>query len=128
MASFVVAGEKKSLLALALASGESPTEAAALAGVSHRTVQRRLADPAFRQLVAKLQSELMSRALGCMAKNMARAAKRLESLLDKDDPSIQLRAARAVLGMGMQLRDSVDVDARLREVEAELARKLGGVP
>ena len=127
MSRFVITG-KKNLVALALASGESPAEVAANAKISLRTVQRKLANPAFRQLVDELRAELMSRAVGCMADNMTRAARKLASLLDQGDPAIQLRAARAVLGIGISLRDSVDVSARMRELEAIIAEKLGVVP
>jgi hypothetical protein len=119
---------KKNLLALALAAGESPADVAAAAKISLRTLQRRQANPEFRRLVDELRAEFMSRAVGCMANNMTQAAKKLASLLDQDEPAVQLRAARAILGMGISLRDSIDVSARMRELEAVIAEKLGRVP
>ena len=50
------------VLAAALASGGTWKEAAEAAGVSERTVGRRLKDPAFRGTVSRLREEIFSRA------------------------------------------------------------------
>jgi hypothetical protein len=120
-----VAVEKDSFIALALASGTSVTAAAEQAGVDRKTVQRRLADPAFRRMVAEYRSELIASALGRTADNMTRAAETLAAMLDAESPALRIRAARALMTLGMRLRDSVDLNDRMREVEEELARKLG---
>jgi hypothetical protein len=120
-----VAPVKKSLLALALASGTSVPDAATQFGVSRRTVERALAKPAFRRQVARLRGELIAGALGCMADNMTRAADRIARLLDSADEAVSLRAARTLLSLGIRLRDSVDVTDRIQEIESELARKQG---
>ena len=125
MSGFMV---KKNVVARALAMGETRETAAAKAGITVRSVYRFLANPAFRQLVAELRSEFMSRTLGCMAESATRAAMKLSSLLDKDDPGVQLRVARAIIGMAVSLRNSVELDVRIGEIEAELARKQGGAP
>jgi hypothetical protein len=120
--------QKKSLLAMALASGISITDAAEQAGVCRKTVQRYLAKPAFRRLVARYRNELISTALGRMADGMTRAADAIAGLLDEKDPAIRLRAARAMVTLGQRLRDSVDVTDRIHEIERELARKKGLQP
>src|SRR5205814_1019551 len=123
-----VASEKDVNLALALASGAGTAAAAAKAGVSQRTVQRRLGSPDFRQLVADLRADLIARALGRLADNMTRAADALAGLLDDPDGRVRLRSARAVLTLGVRLRDSVDLTDRVRELEQEVARKQEVVP
>jgi hypothetical protein len=118
--------EKDSTLAMALASGESVGTAAEQAGVTDRTVRRKLATPEFRRQVAELRAELMSRALDHMTKNMTRAADVLAGLLDEQNPAMRLRAARSLLTLGLRLRDSIDLNDRIRDLEEELARKTGG--
>ena len=121
-----VAPEKDSVLALALSAGATTATAAEEAGVSQRTAQRKLADPEFRRQVAQLRAELMSRALDHMTKNMTRAADVLAGLLDEQNPAMRLRAARSLLTLGLRLRDSIDLNDRIRDLEEELARKTGG--
>jgi hypothetical protein len=118
-----VAPEKKSLLAWALASGHSIAQAAEQFGISRRTVERHLARPAFRQRVARLRGELIANALGRMADNMTRAADTVSRLLDSDNPVVALRAARALLSLGLRLRDSVELADRIDQLETELARR-----
>jgi hypothetical protein len=115
--------EKDVTLALALAAGASQADAARQAGLTDRTARRKLARPGFRRLVAELRGELIARALGRLADNMTRAADALAGLLDSDDDRLRLRTARALLSLGLRLRDSVDLSERVRELEEELAQK-----
>ena len=118
-----VASEKDVVLALALASGVSIAVAAEQAGVHRRTVERKLAEPAFRRQVAEFRGELIATALGRLADNMTRAADAVAALLDAPEPGLRLRAARTLFSFGLRLRDSVDVGDRVRDLEAELARR-----
>jgi hypothetical protein len=115
--------EKDVILALALASGLPVGAAAEQAGVDRRTVSRKLADPAFRRQVAEFRGELIATALGRLADNMTRAADAVAALLDAPEPGLRLRAARTLFSFGLRLRDSVDVGDRVRDLEAELARR-----
>ena len=117
--------EKDVILALALASGATQAMASEQTDVSLRTIQRRLSDPEFRKLVIEYRDSIVAETLGKMASNMTRAADALAVLLDNDDVKVRLRAARAVLSLGMRLRDSVDLSERVRQLEEELARKQG---
>jgi hypothetical protein len=118
-----VPSEKNLRLAFALASGVGVCAAAEQSGASRKTVQRKLADPAFRRLVADLRDELIGRALGRLADNMTHASDAIAALVKSDNPSLRLRAARAMLSFGLRLRDSVDLTERVREIERELAAK-----
>ena len=124
----IVTPGKNFQLALILATGATVTAAAESVGVSRMTAHRKLRKPAFRKLVAELRSQLFNSALGRMAENMTHATDALGSLLDANDPGVKLRAAKAVLGLAIRLRDSVDVSDRISELEAELARKQGAAP
>ena len=120
-----VPSEKDVILALALASGATQAVAAELTDISPRTIHRHLSDPEFRKLVIEYRDSIVAETLGKMASNMTRAADALAVLLDTDDVKVRLRAARAVLSLGMRLRDSVDLSERVRQLEEELARKKG---
>ncbi|HEY1376613.1 MAG TPA: hypothetical protein VGF55_07455 [Gemmataceae bacterium] len=123
-----VASEKDVCLAAALAAGTPIGTAATQAGVSRRTVERKLARPDFRRLVADLRGELVARALGRLADTMTRAADALAALLDTPDDRVRLRTARAVLSLGVRLRDSVDLTERVHELEQDLARAQEAAP
>ena len=120
--------EKKTALALALASGLTVVAAAEQAQVSESTVHRRLKQPAFRRLVARLRNQMLEAALGRMAENMTRAADKVARLLDSDNEAIALRAARTLLSLGLRLRDSVELADRIDEIERELDRNKGDAP
>ena len=119
---------KKMVLALALASGMTAAAAAEQEQVSLRTVRRRLANPAFRRLVARLRGQMLEAALGRLAENMTRAADKVARLLDSGNEAVALRAARTLMSLGLRLRDSVELADRIHDIERELARKKGVAP
>ena len=119
---------KKMVLALALASGMSVPAAAAEAQVCERTVRRRLKNPAFRRLVARLRGQMLEAALGRLAENMTRAADKVARLVDSGNEAVALRAARTLMTVGLRLRDSVELADRVHEMERDLARIKGGAP
>jgi hypothetical protein len=118
--SVAVRGRKNAdeALALALASGLTVEAAAARAGVSARTAYRRRADPAFQQHAAELRAEMVQRAVGQLADGMADAAARLRELLRAEGESVCLGAARALLELGVKLRESTELQERLAALEA----------
>ena len=115
------AENKDVLLAVAIASGTSASEASRQLDIPLRTVQRRMADPDFRRFVTALRDQMLERALGRVTDNMTRAADALASRLDDPNPAIGIRAARALLTLGLRLHDAVDLTERVRRLEAEQA-------
>lgn len=107
------------LVVAALAAGRTMHEAAEGAGVSSRTVARRLADPAFRQRVQTLRTEMVAEALGRMVAGMSKSADVLCELLQADSEAIRLGAARTLLDLGLKLRDAVELESRLATLEAQ---------
>ena len=93
------------------------------AGSTGRTIYRKLDDPAFRSLVAEYRDRLIATALGRIADAMTRGADVLAEMLESPKDHIRIRAARALISLGLRLRESVDLTARMREVELELARR-----
>src|SRR4029079_8703611 len=113
--------EKDPILALALAGGQSITEVAEQAGLDRRTITRKLADPAFRCLVAEFRGQLIATALGYLAENMTRAARAIADLLDSPQEHIRLRAARTLIPAGLRVRDSVELADQVRDLQAQVA-------
>jgi hypothetical protein len=116
---------KDVMLAMAIAAGASSTTAAQQLDLSRSTVKRRMGDADFRQLVGDLRREMLTSALGRMANNMTRAADTVAALLDVEQPQIRLRAARALLTLGLRLHDSVEASARMDAIEQALAQYTG---
>jgi hypothetical protein len=110
------------LLLMALACGATVEAAAAKAGISRATVQRRLADPAFRQQLQEVRAEMVQRTAGMLTAPAGEAVKTLLELQKGTVPhASRLGAARSVLEIGIKMRESADLEARLAAVEAQLA-------
>ena len=114
-------GTKSDRLALALAEGENVQAAAEKAGIGRTTAYRRLADPAFRQRIHTLRGGMIGDAVGRMAAGMSEAAGVLRDLLKAESEPIRLAAARALLDVGVKLRQAVDTEDRVTALESRLA-------
>ena len=115
------------LLIAALATGQTNENAAAAAGVSARTVNRRLAEPAFKRRIQSLRGELIARALGRVSDGIAAAVDVMRALLGAESEAVRLGAARSLIDACLKLRESVDMEERLALLE-EAAKKTQGEP
>ena len=104
-------------LVAALAAGLTVPEAAKRAGLSERTVHRRLVDPAFRGRISKARGELFSAAMGRLAASATKATDTLERLMTSTKDAVALGAARSVLELGQRLRESVELEQRIAALE-----------
>ena len=101
----------------ALAAGRSYAEAAALAGVSARTVRRRMEDEAFAGEVRRLRAERAAQLSSSLLELGATAIMVLAALLGDPSSSVRLRAADAVLGHGQRYQREVDLVERIAAIE-----------
>lgn len=115
------------VLALALAKGLTRAEAAGEAGVAERTVYRKIADPAFRALVAGYRKAMINEAFGELARSSGAAFRVLSKLLTNPDPAVQLRAAWVIGRLLVNVGKYSDIDDRLTEIESRLDAN-GGMP
>ncbi len=107
---------------LALACGATAESAAHSAGVSARTVSRRLKDPRFHQRLQTLRAEMLQRAAGMLTAASLEAVKTLLVLQQASVPAaVRLGAARTILEIGIKLRQMTDLDERLTALEQHLA-------
>jgi hypothetical protein len=116
-------------LVLALACGATLEQAAQSAGLSVRTAHRRLAEPAFRQRLEALRSEMMQRTGAMLLAAGMEAVKTLLTLQSTTTPAaVRLGAARAVLEFSMRLRESNELAQRIAALESQLQPGPPGPP
>jgi hypothetical protein len=115
-------GTKFDRLAMALAEGDTVQAAAEKAGIGRTTAFRRLADPVFRQRIQTFRGDMIGRALGRMADAMTEGADVLRDLLKAQSESVRLGACRALLELGVKLRESVELEERLAALETRIAK------
>jgi len=110
---------KDDLIAAALASGATHREAGSAAGVSERTVRRRLEQPEFEEQVSSQRDELVSRTMDRLTGLTTTAVDTLSSLISSADTpaGVKLRAAMGILAVHRVWRDATEVENRLRLLE-----------
>ena len=106
------------VLVSALAKGATNSQAGQQAGVSERTVYRRLQNPEFQARIDALQDETLQRAAAVLT---AAAQEGIRSLVTLQEPatppSVRRAAARDILEMGLRLRAVADLEKRLVALE-----------
>lgn len=103
---------------------ELPTiEAAAqAAGVSRKTVERRMDDPEFLEAYNDARRQLVTTAAGRISSRIGRAADTLGEVMDNTEApaAARISAARAILEYGLKYGELVDVTRRVDELESRL--------
>jgi hypothetical protein len=108
-------------LIAALAAGTTIGDAAQAAGLSRRTVARRLEEDEFRALVATARAEMFGRAVGILAEAAAGAAQTLHDLaVSGGSETVRLGAAKVILDAGHRARGDEEFEQRLSRVEASI--------
>jgi hypothetical protein len=103
-----------------LAVGHTQVEAAERAGVSPRTVARRLEDPEFRGRVRARRDERYAQSADRIVALLPDAVAAFTRVLaETADDAIRLRAAKNIVDAAGRLR-ALDVEGRLTEVETRL--------
>jgi hypothetical protein len=105
--------------AIALASGRTESEAADVCGVGSRTIRTWLAaSPAFPRRIGELRAAMTSAALGRLSAAMASAADVLAELAaSAESEQVRLGAARSVVELGLKLKESTELEARIAALE-----------
>src|SRR3954464_8575927 len=108
------------VLVAALAGGATYEDAAKQAGVSERTVRRRLDDPAFKRQVDEARAEILSQATARLTGAALDAVEALRGLLGSELDFARLGAARAILEVGAKYREQLDLAERVAALEERL--------
>jgi hypothetical protein len=109
-------------LLLALACGATVEAAARQFELSERTVYRRLKDAAFQARLKQVRSDMVRRSAGLLSAASGEAVRTLLALMkDTAPPATRLGAAKAVLELGMKIRELAELEAEVRELEEKVA-------
>jgi hypothetical protein len=100
----------------ALGRGRTQREAAALAGISERTVRRYLDNPEVRARLSKEREAVIQQGFGAVANHFADAVETVARLLRSDEQRVQLQAARTLMSVVSEVRN-VGYDQRLDVLE-----------
>jgi hypothetical protein len=116
------------VLAAAVAAGKLLAEAARDAGVSERTLRRRLGEADFRARVAQIRATMIDQAAGRMSDMLAEAADALRQLLQSRSEGTRLTAIGKAFELALRLHDVEQVEARLRQLEEQVGATGGDEP
>jgi len=109
-------------LLLALACGATVEAAARQCRLNERTVYRRLADAEFRRRLQEVRADMVQRTAGALT---AASMESVRTLLELQKPpapaAVRLGAARAVLELGVKLRETAELEQRLAALEAQFS-------
>jgi HPt (histidine-containing phosphotransfer) domain-containing protein len=108
------------VLVAALAAGRTYEAAGQLAGISGRTVARRMTDPAFARQVAARRDEQVHTLAGLLSSLSAAAVAAVASCLDDEDPKNRLAAAKLILDHGPKLHHQLGVATDIAEIRRQL--------
>jgi AcrR family transcriptional regulator len=112
------------ILLTALACGASIEQAARKAGVSERTVYRRLRDPAFAQQLRAARADIRKRTSAALSAGSLEGARALLDLVKPAvAPTVRLGAARALLELSVKLVEAEEFEERLAALEQQLDKK-----
>src|SRR5437762_1693701 len=106
-------------LLLALACGATVEAASKQCQLSDRTIYRRLKDREFRARLQAVRADMVRRAAGMLTAAAGQAVSTLLSLQKESVPAaVRLGAARAILEIGIKVRELAELEARMDELEA----------
>jgi hypothetical protein len=106
----------------ALACGATVEAAARQAGVSAATIHRRLKDSAFTRRLQRLRFDMVQRTAGALTAAATEAVRTLLELMKASSPhASRLGASKAVLEIGMKVRETAELEERLSALEERLA-------
>lgn len=106
-------------LLLALACGATVEAAAKQCGLTDRTIYRRLNEPAFKARLAELRGDMVRRCAGMLTAAAGEAVRTLLALQGSAvPPATRLGAARAILELGLKVREVAELEARMSALEA----------
>lgn len=98
------------------------SEAAKKVGISRATAQRWLREEAFQAALAEAQRRVAAETIQKLLSEQSRSVDVIVSLRDSSTPkdAVRLRAALAIVELGLKLRETLELETRLDALEAAL--------
>lgn len=115
---------KKSILAIALAGGDSITVAAKKAGYSRKQANRIALEPGFQSEVSRFRGRILDRAAGKLIRATISAVDTLAKLIKQGtkEDGVRLQAAKIALEAALRVRELLDHEQRLTALESKNGR------
>ncbi len=114
------AGAREAAAAL-LASGSTFRAAAESVGIGERTLRGwNDDDKEFQDRVKVLRAQMVAESLGRLSSTMSASADALKELVSHADPHVRYKAAKAILELSVKLKESVELEQRIAELEQRL--------
>jgi hypothetical protein len=110
------------ILIAVLANGGSRKEAATRAGVSKRTVERRLKDDEFVAKLEAAQAKTVNEIAIWLRSTAPEAVQKMHELMYSAPPSVQLSAARSLMTMHLKYHELYVLERRLDALEEDVRR------
>jgi hypothetical protein len=116
---------KKENAIAALLTHPTIETAAAVVGVSEKSLRNWLKEPAFQQAFRDARSQVVDLALARLQEAYGLAVTSLRDLLTARSEAVRLGACRAILELGGKLRENLDLEQRIAELEEQARRESG---
>lgn len=113
---------REKVLVDALAAGLTHDQAAAVAGCSRSTLDRRLRQPAFSERVQQARAARVQRVTDALGALSEQAVTVLAELLSGGKEQTRARVALAIPGLAADHREQTELEARMTALEAALAQ------
>ena len=110
----------------ALLSHARLEDAARAAGISRSTLCRMLADARFQGVYRAARRQVLEAALSSLQEAAAAAVEALRRNLRCRKPSVEVQASRAILDYSMRSVEMLELEDRVRRLEASLSERAGG--
>ena len=119
--------ERQKRVVAALLTAPSKAAAAEAAGVTVRTVQNYLSDPAFREEYQSALEDVVMDAAKQAKQSLSPALSTLREITEDrgEDAQARIGAARAILTSGLKLIETADILTRLKELEDVIGGRNG---
>ena len=113
---------------LALACGATIESAARQSGVSETTIYRRLNEPSFQLRLREVQADIFNRTAAALTAAATESVRTLMELQKPGTPpATRLGAARAVIELGLKIREIVAIETRIAALERQFeSSRTGG--
>jgi transposase-like protein len=110
-------GRKKEAAIVALLAHDTIPKAAASIGVHAQSLKNWLKDEGFRRAFKQARRAVLDDALGHLHAVSREAVDTLRKLLKAKGESVRLGACRAILELGVKLRESIELEERIEALE-----------
>jgi hypothetical protein len=110
----------------ALLSHPKQEDAAKAVGISRSTLCRMPAEPAFHGAFREARRQVLDTALSSLQEAAGAAVAALKRNLGCRKSSVEVQAARAILDYSMRGVELLELEERVRQLEASIAERTGG--